>query len=160
MLGACNAILGVEDRVLRDGVMESEAGVDGTSPLPDATITPDGGPGEGGDADADAAEADADAAVVQCEGGLKELGEYTTWFGKVNIHRASGGSWLTDNDCASGADINTVAYCRKFWPSTVVQVHFSPTAELKPFTSGGGAAPTCGGVAPYPGEDQFACCAP
>jgi hypothetical protein len=160
LLGACNAILGVEDRVLRDGVVEAEAGPDGTSTLPDATIKPDGSPVvDGGTRDADAGEADADASINHCDGG-HEIGEYATWFGKVNLHRAPGGVWLSDDDCTSGATVNTVAYCQKFWPTTLTQYSYPATVEPKPFASGGGAPPTCGGVDRFKGEIQYACCGP
>ena len=66
-----------------------------------------------------------------------------------------------DTDCSSGADVNTVSYCQKFWPTTTKQVQLaSVSSDAKPFTSGGGVSPTCGGVALYPGQNQFACCAP
>lgn len=96
-----------------------------------------------------------------CGAGSIQLGEYATWFGKVNLHRVTGGSWLVDDDCASGANINTVTYCQKFWSTTTRQVQLAaPTSDLKPFTSGGNAAPACGGIAPYAGQAQFACCTP
>lgn len=96
-----------------------------------------------------------------CGAGSIQLGEYATWFGKVNLHRVTGGSWLVDDDCTSGANINTVTYCQKFWPTTTRQFQLAaPTSDLKPFTSGGGVAPACGGIAPYAGQAQFACCTP
>jgi len=103
-----------------------------------------------------------DAAVSgACGSGSAQLGEYATWFGKVNVHHATGGAWLVDTDCTSGADVNTVAYCKKFWPAAVTQIQLAAvSSDAKPFTSGGGVAPACGGLALSPGQVQFACCAP
>lgn len=127
----------------------------------DASVT------DSGAADADAAADANDSSVVDsggttaCGAGFVQRGEYATWFGKVNLHRATGGAWLTDSDCSSGANVNTVAYCQKFWPGTTKQVQLAAvTADNKPFTSGGGTSPSCGGVAMYPGQAQFACCGP
>lgn len=38
--------------------------------------------------------------------------------GKVNLHRDSGGSWTKDADCSSGAQIDPLTYCKKFYPAT------------------------------------------
>ena len=104
---------------------------------------------------------DSGSASAACGPGFVQIGEYATWYGKVNVHRATGGAWIVDTDCSSGADINTVAYCQKFWPTTTKQAQLAAvTPDNKPFTSGGGVSPACGGVAPYPGQNQFACCAP
>ncbi|MDB4998666.1 MAG: hypothetical protein JWM74_6098 [Myxococcaceae bacterium] len=134
---------------------------DGASNLDDA----------GPDAALDAAVDAADAAVMPdssttsgaCGAGFVEIGEYATWSGKVNVHRPTAGAWSVDTDCTSGANVNTVSYCQKFWPTTTKQVQLGAvTSDTKPFTSGGGVSPACGGVAPpgYPGQNQFACCAP
>ncbi|HWA32325.1 MAG TPA: hypothetical protein VG694_02660, partial [Candidatus Paceibacterota bacterium] len=40
------------------------------------------------------------------------------WYGKVNQHVANN-EWLTDPDGVSGADINTLTYCRKWYPNTI-----------------------------------------
>ena len=40
------------------------------------------------------------------------------WPGKVNLHRDSGGNWTKDSDCSSGAGINPLIYCKKFYPAT------------------------------------------
>ncbi|MEI6352332.1 MAG: peptidoglycan-binding protein [Candidatus Nomurabacteria bacterium] len=41
------------------------------------------------------------------------------WWGKVNQHVDSNGNWLTDPDGKSGANLDKLAYCQKFWPNTV-----------------------------------------
>ena len=126
----------------------------------DASLTPDGA------ADAAATDAalmpDSSTTSAACGAGFVQLGEYATWYGKVNVHRAgTSGTWSVDTDCTSGADVNTVAYCQKFWPSTTKQAQLAAvTADNKPFTSGGGVSPACGGVALHPGQSQFVCCAP
>lgn len=98
-----------------------------------------------------------------CAGGTF-VGEFATWSGKVNVHRAVTGSvaapWSVDTDCNSGANVNTVDYCKKFFPTTTKLVQYpAPNAELKPFTEAG-APPKCGKEWPDPGQVQFGCCAP
>ncbi len=39
------------------------------------------------------------------------------WYGKVNQHVA-GNTWKTDSDGTSGANVNKLQYCQKFWPKT------------------------------------------
>lgn len=95
-----------------------------------------------------------------CADGFVPVGTYATWSGKVNVHRAATGSWAVDSDCSSGANVNTVAYCQKYWPASSSQVSVTPEAGDKPFTAGGGTAPTCGGSYPGVGQNQFVCCAP
>jgi len=47
------------------------------------------------------------------------LGKIAYWYGKVNQHQGIGGSWETDSDGVSGADISQLAYCQKFFPGTL-----------------------------------------
>ena len=142
----------------------NDASTTGTDP--DATSAADATPLPDGAADAAATDAavtpDSSTTSAACGTGFVQIGEYATWYGKVNVHRAgSSGTWTVDTDCSSGADVNTVAYCQKFWPSTTKQAQLAAvTADNKPFTSGGGVSPACGGVALYPGQSQFVCCAP
>ena len=160
-------------------VTEDEIDADAFAPQVDASSARDSGRDSGSTAvdgaatnldastadaarDASAADADAGSSVQgACAMGQKEVGQYGTWGGKVNVHKPTGGVWSVDSDCSSGAGINTVVYCQKFWPNTAVQVHLPMvTPELKPFTRGGGTAPACGGIEPLAGIDQFVCCAP
>ena len=39
------------------------------------------------------------------------------WWGKVNQHNENG-AWKTDPDGVSGANLDKLEYCRKFWPDT------------------------------------------
>jgi hypothetical protein len=64
---------------------------------------------DAGDAADPAPEASLDASTGACGDGLVQVGEYNTWSGKVNVHRAPGGSWPLDTDCSSGSGVNTVA---------------------------------------------------
>ncbi len=110
-------------------------------------------------ADGSDASTDDGSTAPTCGDGGVALGQYATWQGKVNVHRTLGLQWAVDTDCSSGANNNTVAYCKKYWPTTTVQVPFTTvSSEQKPFTAGGGAAPTCGGVYPFEGQLQFLCC--
>ncbi|RKH05034.1 hypothetical protein [Corallococcus carmarthensis] len=58
-----------------------------------------------------------------------ELGRISYWYGKVNAHKAPGGAWLKDNDCVSGANLDPVAYCRKFFPGTNSVVELAASAK-------------------------------
>jgi hypothetical protein len=133
---------------------------DATSPA-DASLTSDGA-SDGAAATDAAVVPDSSTTSAACGAGFVQIGEYATWYGKVNVHRVgSSGTWTVDTDCSSGADVNTVAYCQKFWPTATKQAQLAAvSADNKPFTSGGGVSPACGGVALYPGQNQFACCAP
>jgi hypothetical protein len=177
---ACATGTTISDVTADVSFTEADAAPDGSSstrlpPSNDASTTatdPDAASAADAASTADGATdgAAADAAVVPdssttsaaCGAGFVQIGEYATWYGKVNVHRAgSSGTWTVDTDCSSGADVNTIAYCQKFWPTTTKQAQLAAvTADSKPFTSGGGVSPACGGVAPYPGQNQFACCAP
>jgi hypothetical protein len=137
------------------GAAESAPGSASHAGENDAAVL-DGGGDLGTNAGTDAA-----SPASVCAAGMTQLGEYATWWGKVNVQRPSGGAWSVDSDCSSGADHTTIAYCQRLWPATTVQVALSAvTPETKPFTSGGGAAPGCGGLALSAGQHQFVCCAP
>jgi len=42
------------------------------------------------------------------------------WWGKVNQHwNIDKGAWETDSDGASGADLDKLTYCKKFYPNTI-----------------------------------------
>ena len=40
------------------------------------------------------------------------------WYGKVNQHVDASGVWQTDPDGVSGADIDMLTYCRRWYPET------------------------------------------
>jgi len=40
------------------------------------------------------------------------------WYGKVNQHVDVNGNWLTDPDGTSGANIDKLTYCKKWYPNT------------------------------------------
>src|SRR3989344_3004736 len=41
------------------------------------------------------------------------------WWGKVNQHTDTNGNWLTDPDGVSGADLDKLTYCKKFYQNTL-----------------------------------------
>lgn len=48
------------------------------------------------------------------------------WYGKVNQHvDTTTGAWMTDPDGASGADIDMLTYCRRWYPSTRAVVPYA-----------------------------------
>lgn len=47
------------------------------------------------------------------------------WYGKVNQHvSVSEGMWQTDSDGVSGADLDKLTYCKKFYPNTTSVVEY------------------------------------
>ena len=40
------------------------------------------------------------------------------WYGKVNQHIDAQGNWQTDSDGVSGANLDKLTYCKKFFPNT------------------------------------------
>lgn len=42
------------------------------------------------------------------------------WYGKVNQHfDVKNKTWMTDSDAYSGAEMNKLTYCQKFYPRTI-----------------------------------------
>jgi hypothetical protein len=89
-------------------------------------------------------------------GVIGELGRISYWSGKVNTHKPAGGSWTWDADCVSGANIDPLTYCRKFWPETssVTPVNLSSKAGSLWFTAG------CGQAFPSDGQQEWTCNGP
>jgi len=54
------------------------------------------------------------------------------WWGKVNQHwNIDKGAWETDSDGASGADLDKLTYCKKFYPNTIkVEEYKNETAAI------------------------------
>ena len=66
------------------------------------------------------------------------LGKISYWSGKVNQHTDASGTWATDSDGSSGANINTLAYCKKFYPGTT-SVADGGTATISGWLNAGNA---------------------
>lgn len=64
---------------------------------------------------------DAEFSYLRMFGTQAEVTDYTRriayWWGKVNQH-VENGAWKTDADGTSGADLDKLAYCKKFYPAT------------------------------------------
>ncbi|RYZ42930.1 MAG: hypothetical protein EOO71_05845 [Myxococcaceae bacterium] len=82
-----------------------------------------------------------------------ELGRISYWYGKVNAHKAPGGTWLKDNDCVSGANIDPVAYCRKFFPGTNSVIEVAASAKPANLWNTASCAQTHSGT----GERDYIC---
>jgi hypothetical protein len=82
-----------------------------------------------------------------------ELGRISYWSGKVNVHKAAGGSWVKDSDCASGSSISPLTYCRKFWPTTASVTQVSLSSKSTPVWNTGG----CGAVYGGNGVSEYTC---
>jgi hypothetical protein len=69
------------------------------------------------------------------------------WWGKVNAHVDAGGNWVKDADCTSGANLDPLTYCRKFYPATTsaIAVALSTKPALLWNTAGCGAQYTSNG---------------
>ena len=89
-----------------------------------------------------------------CPDGLENLGEFATWFGKVNVYTdPSSGTWMSDADCKSGCNVNDVGYCTKYYPGATEVVEIDVSDVIKPFFNAG-----CKQEYPNPGKKQYACC--
>jgi hypothetical protein len=79
-------------------------------------------------------------------------GRIAYWWGKVNLHTVNGG-WTWDTNCTSGADLDPLAYCRKFWPFTasVTEVPVTQKTGNLWFDAG------CQTAYPGNGLREFAC---
>jgi hypothetical protein len=136
-------------------LVTSDAGPDPS----DAQSTTD----SGADSTVDAETADGDAASdtdagpsdrLLCAQGTSYLGSFATWYGKVNVHTSPDGSWVRDDDCASGALKNDVAYCQEIWPAATDIAEAAAVSPIpKPFWDEG-----CDVVVLDPGQKQYACC--
>ena len=114
--------------------------------------------GAGGESTGGAGGAGGDSAFVDpvCGVNMVQVGQYSLWCGKVNMHTNSDGLWLTDSDCSSGCNVTGVAYCQKFYPSATAVVTV-PQLVTKDWQNAGCADSTPDG----PGiSGQAACCAP
>jgi hypothetical protein len=87
-----------------------------------------------------------------CEWG-SELGRIGSWSGKVNIHLDASGVWQPDSDCTSGANIDPLSYCQKFWPSTASVAPVELTAKPTSVWYDAGCGTLFGG----PGVSEFIC---
>lgn len=93
----------------------------------------------------------------------QEVGRFSIWWGKVNVHQPLGGNWTHDLDCSSGATVNILSYCQKLFPTTTHIYRDVVSPELKPFVAG-----SCGLPDPmdpssryfHPGQKEFVCCEP
>jgi hypothetical protein len=82
-----------------------------------------------------------------------EFGRIGYWYGKVNVHQATGGAWVKDSDCSSGANIAPLTYCRKFWPSTMQATAISLSAKSSAVWNTAG----CGAVYGGDGQNEYIC---
>jgi hypothetical protein len=91
-----------------------------------------------------------------CGVGKVQVGAYSLWCGKVNMHFDAESGWLHDSDCTSGCNVSGVGYCQKFYP-TATSVVTVPQLETKDWKNAGCAdsAPDGAGI-----SGQAACCAP
>jgi len=91
-----------------------------------------------------------------CGVNLAQVGAYSLWCGKVNMHQGAEGIWLPDADCSSGCNVTGVNYCKKFYPTTTAVVTVAQTVT-KDWKNAGCAESTPDG----PGvSGEAACCAP
>lgn len=49
----------------------------------------------------------------------KQIPRIAYWWGKVNQHVDTSGIWVTDPDGKSGANLDKLSYCQKWYPNTV-----------------------------------------
>lgn len=79
-------------------------------------------------------------------------GRISYWQGKVNTHTDPVTSvWQSDSDCTSGAGIDPLTYCKKFYPATtsVTSVPVTTKPALSWNTAGCGSQYSGDGVTEY-----------
>jgi hypothetical protein len=108
-----------------------------------------GGGGEGGSGD-----------VIDpvCGLNMTQVGAYSLWCGKVNMHLTAQNTWTHDADCSSGCNVTGVGYCQKFYPSATKVVAVDQTASVVKDWKNAGCAdstPDGNGI-----SGEAVCCAP
>ena len=59
------------------------------------------------------------------------------WYGKVNQHvDVNNGVWVTDSDGTSGADLDKLTYCKKYYPNTISVEDYSTETLNSWYTAG------------------------
>ena len=147
-LGACTSFDAAEASA-QDAGTQREAAVD----IPDVVSETDAGSDAIADGPPSDGSIDAPPTHPDCPLGTSYRGSFATWLGKVNVHTLPDGGWTHDPDCESGANINDLVYCKKWWEdaTSIVLADVDPT--LKPFWNAG-----CEMLEQFPGEQQFVCC--
>lgn len=75
------------------------------------------------------------------------------WKGKVNLHQDSTGAWTKDADCSSGAGIDPLTYCKKFYPATTSVTSVAVTTKPALLWNTGGCKEQYSGD----GAQEFIC---
>jgi hypothetical protein len=65
-----------------------------------------------------------------CGANMVQVGAYSLWCGKMNMHKTSRGDWVHDADCSSGCNIAGVDYCKKFYPNATKIVSVDQTVSV------------------------------
>jgi len=93
-----------------------------------------------------------------CGANMAQVGAYSLWCGKVNMHQDAQGDWVHDADCTSGCDINGIGYCQKFYPNATTVVAVDQTASVVKDWKNAGCADSSPDGKGISGE--AVCCAP
>ena len=93
-----------------------------------------------------------------CGANMAQVGAYSLWCGKVNMHKNAQGEWLHDADCSSGCNITGVNYCKKFYPTATTIVAVDQTASVVKDWKNAGCADSSPDGKGISGE--AVCCAP
>lgn len=122
-----------------------------------------GGAGAGGESSGGAGGEGGSAPHLDpvCGVNMVQVGAYSLWCGKVNMHLTAEGTWTHDADCDTGCDFGgktALSYCQKYYPSTTTIVSVNQLQSVVKDWKNAGCAdsepdgPGIGGEA--------ACCAP
>ena len=93
-----------------------------------------------------------------CGANMAQVGAYSLWCGKVNMHQDAQGAWVHDADCTSGCNIYGVNYCKKFYPNATAVVPVDQTASVVKDWKNAGCADSTPDGKGISGE--AVCCAP
>ena len=89
---------------------------------------------------------------------MAQVGAYSLWCGKVNMHLTAPGVWTHDADCSSGCNVTGVNYCKKFYPNATAVATLDQTASVVKDWKNAGCADSTPDGKGISGE--AACCAP
>lgn len=158
------AVAGAGGASAGSGGVGVEAGAGGEIAQGGQALAGAGGAAAGGEGGGGGAGGEAPVVDPVCGANMVQVGEYSLWCGKVNMHKDSEGIWLPDADCSSGCNVTGVNYCKKFYPSatSVVNVPQVGTKDWKNAGFVNGQDGACNDSAPDSAgiSGQAACCAP
>ncbi len=95
-----------------------------------------------------------ESCLRDCHASGPVLGRFARYCGKVNSHTSPDGTWTWDQDCSSGCNSGGLAYCQKFWPSSINIRRVPVSSKPNNVWANAGCAPV---TDDFDGGDEFEC---